>query len=117
MVAFPEKNPLQALIEQGNGKAPLNIEAAAIMCDWYAKQLEAIARQVNAPASGETVWASQATLAKRYDMSKPSICRYLMGAVEAGKVRLIRPGDGDRQGILKYNVQDVDDYMQQKART
>ncbi|WP_250715735.1 hypothetical protein [Akkermansia massiliensis] len=117
MVAFPEKNPLQNMIEQGNGKAPLNIEAASAMCDWYAKQLEAIARQVNAPAAGETIWASQATLAKRYDMSKPSICRYLMAAVEAGKVRVIRPGDGDRQGILKYNVQDVDDYMQQKTRT
>ena len=99
MVSFPEKNPLQALIEQGNGKAPLNIETAAAMCDWYA------------------VWASQATLAKRYDMSKPSMCRYLMAAVESGQVRVIRPGDGDRQGILKYNVQDVDDYMQQKART
>ncbi|GAA5569206.1 hypothetical protein [Akkermansia muciniphila] len=117
MVSFPEKNPLQALIEQGNGKAPLNIETAAAMCDWYARQLEAIARQINAPAYGETVWASQATLAKRYDMSKPSMCRYLMAAVESGQVRVIRPGDGDRQGILKYNVQDVDDYMQQKART
>lgn len=117
MVAFPEKNPLRDLIEQGNGKAPLNIEAASAMCDWYARQLEAIARQVNNPETGETVWASQTTLAKRYDMSKPSICRYLMNAVEAGKVRVIRPGDGERQGILKYNVQDVDDYMQQTART
>lgn len=117
MIAFPEKNPLRDLIEQGNGKAPLNIEAAAIMCDWYARQLEAISRQVNAPASGETVWATQATLAKRYDMSKPTVSRYLMAAVEAGKVRVIRPGDGIRKGYLKYNVQEVDDYMQQTART
>ena len=52
MVSFPEKHPLPALIEQGSGKAPLNIETAAAMCDWYARQLEAIALQFNAPAYG-----------------------------------------------------------------
>lgn len=60
--------------------------------------LDILARQ---PAeSGSVVWASQATLAKRYDTSKPTICRLLAEAVSSGHVRMIRP----HGGVQKYHV-------------
>lgn len=57
--------------------------------------------------SGSVVWASQATLAKRYDTSKSTICRILAEAVSAGKVRMIRPNNG----VQKYHVAELDSYM------
>lgn len=57
--------------------------------------------------SGSVVWASQATLAKRYDTSKSTICRILAGAVSAGKVQMIRPNNG----VQKYHVAELDSYM------
>ncbi len=57
--------------------------------------------------SGSVVWASQATLAKRYDTSKSTICRILAKAVSAGKVRMIRPNNG----VQKYHVAELDSYM------
>lgn len=57
--------------------------------------------------SGEVVWASQATLAKRYDMSKSNMCRLLAGGMETGKIRTRQPNGG----VRKYNVEDVDAYV------
>lgn len=57
--------------------------------------------------SGSVVWASQATLAKRYDTSRSTICRILAEAVSAGKVRMIRPNNG----VQKYHVAELDSYM------
>ena len=57
--------------------------------------------------SGSVVWASQATLANRYDTSKSTICRILAGAVSAGKVQMIRPNNG----VQKYHVAELDSYM------
>lgn len=56
---------------------------------------------------GEVVWASQATLAKRYDMSKSNLCRLLMAGVTNGKIRMLQPNGG----VRKYHVNDVDAYM------
>lgn len=57
--------------------------------------------------SGEVVWASQATLAKRYDMSKSNMCRLLMSGATNGKIRMCQPNGG----VRKYHVADVDSYM------
>lgn len=56
---------------------------------------------------GKVVWASQATLAKRYDMSKSNICRLIMVGATNGKIRMLQPNGG----VRKYNVGDVDAYM------
>lgn len=69
--------------------------------------LEILSRERQHAGGGETVWASQATLAKRYDMSKSNMCRLLMGATTSGKVSIRRPGGG----VLKYCVEEVDGYM------
>lgn len=57
--------------------------------------------------SGSVVWASQATLAKRYDTSKSTICRLLAEAVSSGHVRMIRP----HGGVQKYHVAEFDTFM------
>lgn len=64
-----------------------------------------LARQ--AVESGSVVWASQATLAKRYDTSKSTICRLLTEAVSSGHVRMIRP----HGGVQKYHVAEFDAFM------
>lgn len=58
-------------------------------------------------SSGEVVWASQATLAKRYDMSKSNMCRLLAGGIAAKRIRIRRPNGG----VYKYNVEEVDSYI------
>lgn len=62
--------------------------------------------------SGEVVWASQATLAKRYDMSKANMCRLLAGGMETGKIRTRQPNGG----VRKYHVDDVDAYTLSVSR-
>lgn len=57
--------------------------------------------------SGSVVWASQSTLAKRYDTSKSTICRLLAEAVSSGHVRMIRP----HGGVQKYHVAEFDAFM------
>lgn len=57
--------------------------------------------------AGSVVWASQATLAKRYDMSKSNMCRLLLGGVSGKKIRTCQPNSG----VRKYNVADVDAYL------
>ena len=57
--------------------------------------------------SGSVVWASQATLARRYDTSKSTICRLLAEAVSSGHVRMIRP----HSGVRKYHVAEFDAFM------
>ncbi|WP_290565938.1 hypothetical protein [Akkermansia sp.] len=57
--------------------------------------------------AGSVVWASQATLAKRYDMSKSNMCRLLLGGVSGKKIRTCQPNGG----VRKYNVADVDAYL------
>lgn len=57
--------------------------------------------------NGEVVWACQATLAKRYDMSKSNMCRLLIGGASSGKIRMRQPNGG----VRKYNVTDVDAYI------
>lgn len=65
--------------------------------------LELLAQQGG--SGGEVVWASQATLAKRYDMSKANMCRLLAGGT--GKIRTRQPNGG----VRKYSVEDVDAYV------
>lgn len=74
------------------------------------KDIRAILQTMTANRNegGNMVWASQATLAKRYDMSKSTICRILAHAVATEKVRKLNPPNG---GVLKYNVAEVDAYM------
>lgn len=57
--------------------------------------------------AGNVVWASQATLAKRYDMSKSNMCRLLVVGVSGKKIRTCQPNGG----VRKYNVTDVDAYF------
>lgn len=64
-----------------------------------------LARQ--AVESGSVVWASQATLAKRYDTSKSTICRLLAEAVTSGHVRMVRP----HGGVQKHHVAEFDAFM------
>lgn len=59
---------------------------------------------------GEVAWASQATLAKRYDMSKANMCRLLAGGT--GKIRTRQPNGG----VRKYSVEDVDAYVLSVSR-
>lgn len=66
-----------------------------------------VARKDDAGSGSEVVWASQATLAKRYDMSKSNICRLLMTGATNGMIRMLQPCGG----VRKYNVHDVDAYM------
>lgn len=75
-------------------------------------ELKAIHERLDALAklptdSGSVVWASQATLAKRYDTSRSTICRILAEAVSTGKVQMIRPNNG----VQKYHVAELDSYM------
>lgn len=65
--------------------------------------LELLAQQGG--GGGEVAWASQATLAKRYDMSKANMCRLLAGGT--GKIRTRQPNGG----VRKYSVEDVDAYV------
>lgn len=108
---FEENNPLTKLINEGNGKAPLNVEAALVWSEWLLERLRGDAGKIDRSGEGEIVWASQKTLAKRYDMSRSSISRYLSEAIERRAVRFIRPHDGDREGLIRYNIQDMDAFM------
>lgn len=67
--------------------------------------LESLAQQ--GAGGGEVAWASQATLARRYDMSKANMCRLLAGGMGTGKIRIRQPNGG----VRKYNVEDVDAYI------
>ena len=55
--------------------------------------------------------ASQTSLAKRYDVSKSTICRILQSGVRAGKVHPLRIGYGERTSNLKYKISEVDDFV------
>lgn len=70
-------------------------------------KLEAMELSRKNTDSGNVVWASQATLAKRYDMSKSNMCRLLIGGVSTKKIRTCQPNGG----VRKYNVTDVDAYF------
>lgn len=66
-----------------------------------------LSRNESGGGGGEVVWASQATLSKRYDMSKSNMCRLLMVGTSNGEIRMCQPNGG----VRKYNVEDVDAYM------
>lgn len=71
------------------------------------QKIDSLALSRNESGGGEVVWASQATLSKRYDMSKSNICRILIVGTGNGQIRLCQPNGG----VRKYNVEDVDAYM------
>ena len=70
-------------------------------------KLEAMDLSRKDTEAGNVVWASQATLAKRFDMSKSNMCRLLIGGVTNKKIRTCQPNGG----VRKYNVTDVDAYL------
>lgn len=115
MNALPE-NPLKKLVADGMGMMPISVNAALAWSEWLLECLKTDMGDTAAPASTEAVWASQKTLAARYDMSKPSFTRYLASAMAAGKVRFIKPHDGEREGVTKYNVEDMDAFMTGKRK-
>lgn len=86
-------------------KEVISIEDVGNMLDEIHKCFQAISKPHE--DSGSVVWASQATLAKRYDTSRSTICRVLAEAVSAGKVKMIRPNNG----VQKYHVAELDAYM------
>ncbi len=115
MKALPE-NPLKKLEAEGMGMMPISVNAALAWSEWLLECLKTDKREADGPAGAGVVWASQKTLAARYDMSKPNFTRYLASAMAAGKVRFIKPHDGDREGVTKYNVEDMDAFMAGKGK-
>lgn len=111
MNAPTKENPLEKLEADGMGMMPLTVTAAIAWTEWLLERLKADVREADAPTGGKAVWASQKTLAERYDMSKSSFTRYLAFAMGAGKVRFIKPHDGEREGVTKYSVEDMDIFM------
>lgn len=73
-------------------------------------------RETDAPTSIEAVWASQKTLAARYDMSISSMGRYLSEARESHCVRILQPERGGKSGNARYNVEDMDAFMTGKGK-
>lgn len=110
MNAPMKENPLEKLEAEGMGMMPLTVAAALTWSEWFLERLKTDVREADGPA-GVVVWASQKTLAARYDMSKSSFTRYLASAMAAGKVRFIKPYDGEREGVMKYSVEDMDAFM------
>lgn len=104
-------NPLVKLIDDGNGKAPLNVESALVWTEWLLERLKADTRESDTPAEEKAVWASQKTLAARYDMSMASMGRYLSNARESRSVRILRPEREGKAGNARYNVEDMDAFM------
>lgn len=80
------------------------------------KEVEALFKTINQKLdvlteknkeSSTTEWASQRTLAKKYDCSISTICRTLELAISSNSVQMIQPNGG----VKKYNVAEVDRYM------
>lgn len=89
--------------------APTYISAEDVLAELQkiTLKLEAMDLSRKDSDAGTLVWASQATLAKRYDMSKSNMCRLLLGGVTNKKIRTCQPNGG----VRKYNVTDVDAYL------
>lgn len=111
MNSSTKDNPLVKLIDEGNGKAPLNVESALVWTEWLLERLKADTRESDAPVEDKAVWASQKTLAARYDMSMSSMGRYLSKARELHCVRILRPEREGKAGNARYNVEDMDAFM------
>ena len=101
MNAPMKENPLEKLKAEGMGMMPLTITAALSWSEWFLERLKTDAGEADGPAGAGVVWASQKTLAARYDMSKSSFTRYLAFAMAAG----------EREGVTKYSVEDMDAFM------
>lgn len=76
MNAPMKENPLEKLKAEGMGMMPLTITAALSWSEWFLERLKTDAGEADGPAGAGVVWASQKTLAARYDMSKSSFTRY-----------------------------------------
>lgn len=89
--------------------APTYISAEDVLAELQkiTLKLEAMELSHKDSEAGTLVWASQATLAKRFDMSKSNMCRLLIGGVTNKKIRTCQPNGG----VRKYNVIDVDAYL------
>lgn len=89
--------------------APTYISAEDVLAELQkiTLKLEAMELSHKDSKAGTLVWASQATLAKRFDMSKSNMCRLLIGGVTNKKIRTCQPNGG----VRKYNVTDVDAYL------
>lgn len=76
------------------------------------KKLEILKQDLSNLHPGEgPLLASQASLAKRYDMSKSTICRILQSGVRAGKVHPLQIKYGERESNLKYKISEVDEFV------
>lgn len=71
----------------------------------------------NLHSESSSLLASQATLARRYDMSKPNICRILKSGERAGKVHPVRIKYGERTSNLKYKISEVDEFIFQNQES
>lgn len=115
MKALPE-NPLKKLEAEGMGMMPISVNAALAWSEWLLECLKTDKRETAAPANVEAVWASQTTLAARYDMSISSMGRYLSEARESQSVRILRPERGNISGNVRYHVEDMDAFMAGKGK-
>lgn len=78
------------------------------------KKLEILKQDLSNLHSGEPpLLASQASLAKRYDTSKSTICRILQSGVRAGKVHPVQIKYGEKKSRLKYKISEVDEFVLQ----
>lgn len=59
----------------------------------------------------ETKWATQATLAKHFDMSKSTICRYLKAGIIEGKITPYQFSLNGKKGRLRYKMDAVENYF------
>lgn len=110
------ENPLKKLEADGMGMMPISVTAALAWSEWLLERLKTDMRETDAPTSIEAVWASQKTLASRYDMSISSMGRYLSEARESHCVRILQPERGGKSGNARYNVEDMDAFMTGKGK-
>ncbi len=115
MNALPE-NPLKKLVADGMGMMPISVNAALAWSEWLLECLKTDMGDTAAPASTGAIWASQKTLAARYDMSIANMGRYLSEARESHCVRILQPARGKIAGNARYNIEDMDAFMTGKRK-
>lgn len=106
-----DPNPLERMKADGMGMAPLSVDAALAWTGWLLERLKTVKDTKDDTITVTVVWASQKTLAARYDMSMSSMGRYLSKARELRCVRILRPEREGKAGNARYNVEDMDAFM------
>ena len=101
MNAPTKGNPLEKLEADGMGMMPLTVTAAIVWTEWLLERLKADVREADSPTGAGVVWASQKTLAARYDEQiqlhpLPGFCH---GGREGALHQASRRGAGRRHQV------------------